>query len=190
MDIIFLNGASSAGKTSIVKALQDALPDNHLHIGIDKFLGMMPEKSNDWVGETIKDGFYWQPTQLADGTQAYRITAGAYGKKINNAYHQTTANLASMGLKLIVDDVTNGNEELQCWKNRLKPYKTIYIGVHCDKEVLQAREKARGNRKIGTAIEQHHRVHKDIVYDLNVNTSKMSAKSCALKIISAINQAD
>ncbi|MBL1241828.1 MAG: chloramphenicol phosphotransferase, partial [OCS116 cluster bacterium] len=44
MDIIFLNGASSTGKTSIVKALQDLLEDNYLHIGIDKFLGMMPEK--------------------------------------------------------------------------------------------------------------------------------------------------
>lgn len=187
MDIIFLNGASSSGKSSIVKALQNALPGNYLHIGIDKFLGMMPDKSNDWEGETIRDGFYWQKIKLKDGSPAFKISAGEYGRQINTAYRQTTAKLAAMGLKIIVDDVINGNEELQLWKKLLKPYKTIYIGVHCDIELLIRREKQRGNRKIGTAIEQYHRVHTDIEYDFNVDSGKMSAQDCAMAIISEIN---
>lgn len=190
MDIIFLNGASSAGKTSVVKALQDMLPTAYLHIGIDKFLGMMPAKTNDWVGETPTDGFYWQAVTLDDGSAAFKISAGEYGKKINDAYRQTTANLAQMGLKLIIDDVTNGNEELQLWRILLKPYNVIYVGVLCDAEILQKRETARGNRKIGTAIEQNQRVHRDIEYDFCVDSSNMSAKQCAQAIISELKNSD
>lgn len=190
MDIIFLNGASSTGKTSIVKALQDLLEDNYLHIGIDKFLGMMPEKANDWVGETVKDGFYWQQTQLADGTQAYRVTAGTYGKQVNDAYRQCTANLAQMGLKIIVDDIINGNEELQLWKILLKSYRVIYVGVFCDEDTLKRREKSRGDRKIGTAIEQNHRVHQNIDYDFTVNTTNISALDCATAIATKMNNVD
>ncbi|MCJ8323850.1 MAG: AAA family ATPase [Rhizobiales bacterium] len=188
MDIIFLNGASSAGKTSIVKQLQATLGNNYLHIGIDKFLGMMPEKSNDWVGETPTDGFYWQKIALANGAPAFKIAVGEYGKKINNAYRKTVANLAQMGLKLIVDDVTNGNEELQLWKKLLKPYKIVYIGVFCDVETLKAREIQRGNRKLGTAIEQYQRVHNGIEYDLTVDTGKFSVEQCAQMILSKCNK--
>lgn len=183
MDILFLNGASSAGKTSIVKALQNILPEPYLHIGIDKFLGMMPEHCNDWTGETVQDGFYWQDVRLDDGSNAYRITAGGYGVKINRAYRSTCANLANDGLKLIIDDVTNGIEEFLIWKQLLKPYKTLYIGVLCDIETLKIREKQRGNRKIGTAIEQFFRVHSGIEYDLTVNTTNRCAKNCAKLIM-------
>lgn len=40
--IILLNGASSAGKTSIVQALQPILDEAYLEAGIDKFLFMLP----------------------------------------------------------------------------------------------------------------------------------------------------
>ncbi|ASA57741.1 phosphotransferase-like protein [Vibrio gazogenes] len=46
MDVIILNGASSSGKSSIARELQAILPRNDLHIGIDTFISMMPEKSN------------------------------------------------------------------------------------------------------------------------------------------------
>lgn len=190
MDVIFLNGASSCGKTSIVKALQSLLSEPYLHIGIDKFLGMMPEKTNDWVGETVKAGFYWQAAKLADQSIAYRIRSGEYGKKINQAYRQTTANLAQMGLKLIIDDVIDGNEELQLWKILLKPYKTIYVGVYCDENILKIREKARGNRKIGSAIEQQQRVHMNIEYDFKLNTTNISAIECAQAIIAEMEISD
>ena len=40
--IILLNGASSAGKSSIVKVLQTILSEAYLEAGIDKFLFMLP----------------------------------------------------------------------------------------------------------------------------------------------------
>lgn len=45
--IILLNGASSAGKTSIVTALQDMLDAPFLDAGIDKFIWMLPRRYRD-----------------------------------------------------------------------------------------------------------------------------------------------
>ena len=45
--IIILNGTSSAGKTSLVLALQKILPEPFLDSGIDKFIWMLPERYLD-----------------------------------------------------------------------------------------------------------------------------------------------
>ena len=42
--VIFLNGTSSAGKTSLVEHLQEQLDEPFLHIGIDHFLFMLPNR--------------------------------------------------------------------------------------------------------------------------------------------------
>lgn len=45
VQIIYLNGPSSSGKTTLAKALQHAFDDPFLHVGIDKIIGWMPEKN-------------------------------------------------------------------------------------------------------------------------------------------------
>lgn len=48
--IIYLNGASSSGKTTLAKALQNTFEKFFLLIGIDKIIEWMPEKFNNWTG--------------------------------------------------------------------------------------------------------------------------------------------
>lgn len=48
--IIYLNGPSSCGKTTLAKSLQNAFSEPYLHIGIDKLIGFMPAKINNWEG--------------------------------------------------------------------------------------------------------------------------------------------
>ena len=38
--VIFLNGPSSTGKTTIARLLQEKLPEPYMHVGIDKLIGM------------------------------------------------------------------------------------------------------------------------------------------------------
>ena len=42
--IIFLNGTSSSGKTSIAKELQQILKEPYLLVSIDNFISMLPQK--------------------------------------------------------------------------------------------------------------------------------------------------
>lgn len=180
--IIFLNGASSSGKSTIAKNLQAILDDRYLHIGIDTFIGLMPEQSNQLAcTAVVADGFYWQPVTL-HGKTRYRIAKGNYGKQVNNAYRTTVAHLANCGLNVIVDDVCDGDNEMQIWRTVLQNYDCLLVGVFCDNDVLEQREQARGDRQRGTAIEQSARVHQGIKYDLIIDTTLHSAAQCALMI--------
>jgi len=77
---IYLNEASSSGKTSLSKALQEVLPDNYLHIGIDTLNSMMPQKTNNFCSLSEKVGFYYEEVLLPNNEIGKRVVAGTYGK--------------------------------------------------------------------------------------------------------------
>ena len=71
--IILLNGTSSSGKTTLVRALQAILPDPWLEIGIDRFVFALPKAYLDqplW-SEVFR---YVRPDGLVDGP--FRIETG------------------------------------------------------------------------------------------------------------------
>jgi chloramphenicol 3-O phosphotransferase len=53
------------------------------------------------------------------------------------------------------------------------------VGVFAPLEVLEARERERGDRLIGLARWQYDRVHRGRRYDLELDTSKATAMECA-----------
>lgn len=55
--IVFLNGCGSSGKSSIAKAIQTLSKTPWLHVGIDTFIDMLPEKF--WGnGKYAKQGYF------------------------------------------------------------------------------------------------------------------------------------
>jgi chloramphenicol 3-O phosphotransferase len=42
-DVLFVNGASSAGKTSLIRAVQELVPVPYLHVGLDHCFASVPE---------------------------------------------------------------------------------------------------------------------------------------------------
>jgi chloramphenicol 3-O phosphotransferase len=188
MDVIILNGASSSGKSSIARELQAIFSENYLHIGIDSFIAMMPEKVNALeFSDKRADGFYFTSEDL-NGATVQRIQCGDYGKKINQVYHSTVKHLADSGIRIIVDDVMNGGIEQNQWKSVLGSTSTLFVGVHCSLKVLTEREKCRNDRFQGSAAEQVTRVHEGVKYDLEVSTTTNSARDCAQIIATYITQ--
>lgn len=60
--IIFLNGISSSGKTTLVRALQDSLDGYYFHTSIDQFIETAPTKfhvSSDGQDPSTADGLLW-----------------------------------------------------------------------------------------------------------------------------------
>ena len=81
--IIYLNGPSSSGKTTLAKALQTSLEEPYLLIGIDKIIGFMPEKMNNLGSEEyVSDGFSWEPATDPTGHPIFQIHAGPFAKRI------------------------------------------------------------------------------------------------------------
>jgi chloramphenicol 3-O phosphotransferase len=60
--IIFINGTSSSGKTSLLKTLQARFPEPYLDMGIDRFIWMLPKRYldrplwDDVLGKAVQPG--------------------------------------------------------------------------------------------------------------------------------------
>ncbi len=173
--IIYLNGPSSSGKSTLARALQDTLKEPFLVIGIDQLINMIPEKLNDWNNETEAPGWSWHSVKdKAGNTIAYKIHTGPFGKRMVQAFKNIVITLAQSGHNIIIDDVSFGKEQVDAWRNALKDFNVLWVGVTAHLEVLEQREKERGDRKVGEARWQAEHVHKGVDYDLMIDTHKKS----------------
>lgn len=170
--IIYLNGPSSSGKTTLAHLLQQELDIPFLHIGIDRVIEMMPDKLNDWEGGSAPLGFSWKNIIDETGHTVHEIQLGPFARKMSDSLKEIVLTLARLDHYIIIDDLASGKPEVDKWRSALKDYNVIWIGIHTPLPILEQREKQRGNRMIGSARAQYYQVHKDVVYDLEFDTSK------------------
>ncbi|MBV8280007.1 MAG: AAA family ATPase [Verrucomicrobia bacterium] len=163
-DIIWLNGPSSSGKTTLAKELQALLDDHFLHVCFDTFYQMLPVR--------------FKPTTTADSKYVERVHLG---------FEYSIPALAKGGNRLIVDYPFHYADSLPRCLDLVSAYRVLYVGVFSPIEVLEQREAKRGDRKIGLATFQSARVHVNSEYDVEVDTHQLSPDQAAQKIISALD---
>jgi chloramphenicol 3-O phosphotransferase len=182
-NIIFLNGTSSSGKTSIVKALQEIMEGYYIRTGIDHFLDAAPPKihvSSDGISPATADGFLWvfpngdeRVSELRVGPAALRLWAGMHG---------AAAALATAGNDVIIDDVIFDSRVLKEAVNTLHTFNVLFVGVRCSFEIAEQREQARGDRTQGLVKAHYDLVHSHGIYDFEVDTATLTALECAIQI--------
>jgi chloramphenicol 3-O phosphotransferase len=178
LQIIYLNGPTSSGKTTLAKALQDVLEPPFLHIGIDKIIEMMPERLNDWEGGNAPSGFSWKHMIDSEGKPIHELKIGPFAQKICDSYLEIVALLARLDHRLIVDDVGISDEEFNRWKDKFRNHKVLYVGVKAPLGVLEQREETRGNRIVGSARAQFQKIKYGEMYDVELDTSVLSIDEC------------
>lgn len=161
--IVLLNGVGSAGKGSIAKALQAIARTPLLHVEMDHFLAMMPER---YFGHP--DGMVLETIEMG-GKPAIITHTGSVCDQTLAGMRRAVAAMAETGNHLIVDEVMEADAAAD-YRAVLAPYRLHMVKVFCPLDVLEAREKARGDREIGLARRQFGRVHKGIDYDFEVDT--------------------
>lgn len=178
--VIFLNGPSSVGKTSIARALQDRLSEPYLHMALDTFLSMFPARFAQTSGSS--DETPSAPDR--DPTLAIYLTPVA--KRLISGYHHAAAACALTGNHLIIDHVLLERQWLEECVALLAPVSVFFVGIHCPLAQLEARERARGDRTAGLARAQLACVHTHQIYDLELDTSLAGAQACATRIVQAM----
>ena len=63
-----------------------------------------------------------------------------------------------------------------------------FVHVKCPLEKLKEREIQRGDRDIGNAEGQFHKLYPDNIYDLVVDTDADSTENCAARVLSKHEQ--
>ena len=85
---------------------------------------------------------------------------------------------------VILDEVfLDGAEDQVRWRRTFDGRVVTWVGVKCDVEVAAAREAARGDRMRHMARFQAALVHKDVDYDLVVDTTSRSPEELADVVI-------
>lgn len=185
--VIFLNGPSSSGKSTLAYALQSKLHEPYLHIGIDKIIGMMPQHLNDWTGGQVDEGFWWKSAYDEHGNVLQHIQLGSYALKISLLLKSIATTILDSGINLIIDEVCVGeHSSMADWKKSLAQYKVVYVGVNASVEKLEEREKDRGDRILGSARAQWLEVHKNAIYDIELDTDKITLDDCVDMILKKV----
>ncbi|MCA9874794.1 MAG: hypothetical protein KC441_14085 [Anaerolineales bacterium] len=166
--IIFLNGTSSSGKSTILRALQDSLDEPYLEAGIDKFIFMLPRR--------------YLERPLWDDVLGLAATAGATGHQLVAGMHRAIAALSAAGSHVLADHVLVEPAWVQECAALFADSSAYLIGVRCPLDVLEQREQARRDRTLGQARLQFDKVHAHGMYDLEVNTAVSSPAACAAQI--------
>ena len=167
--IIILNGASSSGKTTVLKALQAALAEPFLDAGLDRFLWMLPKR---YLDRPLWDDVLGRATQ-----------AGATGHQLVSGMHHAIAALSKSGNHVLADHVLVERAWLMECIELFSDLPAYFVGVRCALHVLEQREQARKDRTLGQARAQFEIMHTHGLYDLEVDTSVDSPEECAQKII-------
>ena len=163
--IIFLNGVTSAGKTSIVEALQNRADCYFYVVANDLFEQM--------IGDRFLREDYW----------------GHLSRVIILMYH--TAKLYSdMGHNVLIDGILVERPEIAPHYRQLADILvdnplSIVEGA-CPLEICRTRNLTRGDRYEMQSDEQAAIMAQGIDYALRVETDKMSPEECAEAIVRAL----
>ena len=159
--VIFVNGASSSGKSTLARAAQALLPAAFWHYSIDHLLQakVLPRSRIDsgefpWPG--LRDSFF-------------------------EGFHRSIPALAGAGNSLIVEHIVETQEWMERLICLLDGYDVFMVGLHCPLDELERRELARGDRRIGEAKADFATTHVHCEYDIEMDgTDDAGASAAAL----------
>jgi chloramphenicol 3-O phosphotransferase len=178
--VVILNGVGSVGKSSTAKALRDITADPFLLVQMDVFLDMLPPAMighpDGVVFETVRDND--QPSVI--------IRSGPVVRRAMRGMRHAVAAMADQGNNLIVDEVILSPETARDYRELLARFTCRFVGLFAPLDVLEARERARGDRLPGLARWQYDRVHNGMAYDLEIDTASASPPECARRIKAAL----
>ena len=110
--------------------------------------------------------------------------------RLFSGMHHAILELAKSGLNIIADHVLLEKKWVTECADLFHDLTAYLVGVRCPLEVLEERERSRKDRTLGQAKAQFIATHKNCTYDLEVDTSILSAEECAKQIFELIHFAE
>lgn len=159
--IVYLNGVTSFGKTSIIEEIQ-ARDDLFFYVLSNDFFEQM-------IGERHKMNNY-----------------SKYWSELVIMMYHTAKLYSDMGKNVLIDGMLSERREIRPHYKRLleilKDNPLEVVEIFCPLERCMQRNIERGNRYADQSLLQNRIMAKDINYSLKVDTSKYSPAECAIII--------
>ena len=162
---IVLHGPTSAGKSSLARALQECAPVPAFHVSLDAFVTMSRRRDMRAPDEQM---------------QAYHVHC--------ENLRSTLARLVDTQFEIVVDLVLRDEGELEETFEVLSGRPLYLVGVRAPLQILEERERQRQDRGAGMAREQAQSLAFARDYDLVIDTSTYTAEAGAAAIRNFIGE--
>lgn len=163
--LILLNGASSAGKSTLCRAIQAQIDEPFLQFSLDFLMfgtEVLPRRRDP------SGPFTWAVMR----------------PRLFEGYHRCLPAFLEAGNNLVVDYIIETPEGWRRLVELIRPFDVFLVGVHCPLDELERREGERGDRRPGDARRDLLTVHTFTRYDFEVD-SRRSPEDNAEAIIAA-----
>lgn len=185
--IILLNGTSSAGKTSIAQKLQEKWNGPLWYTGLDAFLISIPRRYDE-DGSCAEQGYKFVHGNDNQGRPTCGYKIGPVGRALTHAWHASLKTLSEQGVSMVIDEVLFSEHEFQDYIQQFQGARVYFIAIKPPVEVVEMRERARGDRQIGLARGLYEVTYSNKIYDLEIDSSKMSPEDAANLILTFIKE--
>ncbi|MGZ3775883.1 MAG: phosphotransferase-like protein [Pseudobdellovibrionaceae bacterium] len=167
--LIYLNGTSSSGKTSIALELQKLIQHPIIYFSIDTILYSLSSEDLEAIM----------------GKRPYRFPIN--WDSIFSGYFSCVAALVHSGNCVIADCPVHNQKLALIFDKLVNPIvDRKIIKVDSPLSVIEQREKKRGDRAIGVAQRQFQGIHNFLTYDFQVKTNEVSPIEAAQAIFNYI----
>ena len=192
--LILVNGPSSAGKTTVCRALQEKILDPYLVVGFDDFIFMAASRyyrGADSGHQTETDAFTALGVEMRATSrpgEPLSVTAkfGPVFRRLLDSMAPAVRSLVDGGNAVIFDHVLHDRAMYESWRRATAGLDVLTVGVTCPLDVLEARERARGDRVLGRARGLANVVHGFCAYDVTLDTAALSPEACVAAILDAL----
>ncbi|MDE6030796.1 MAG: chloramphenicol phosphotransferase CPT family protein [Oscillospiraceae bacterium] len=155
---VLLNGASSSGKSTLAKSLQEYIKgsrkEEYIITSIDDFLKMTADEP------IYEDDVF----------------------DISPLLCQKALNALKNGQGVIIDHVITSERIYKQLTEALKEHALLKVQTVCPLNELEKREKERNNRCVGSAKASFEYLYPKTGYDLVLNTFELTSGECVKKI--------
>ncbi|KAJ57110.1 hypothetical protein ACMU_01060 [Actibacterium mucosum KCTC 23349] len=158
--VLFLHGASSSGKSTLIQQVGVQSPTPLMHLSIDH----LRDSGALDVGSYAAKGVRWRDHRAA----------------FFDGFHRAVGAFADAGNNLIVEHIL----DTDCWhadlQQILRDHAVFFVALHTPLSVLQTREAARGDRPKGSAEADYHNIHNGLDYDLTLDGQRDAAANAGI----------
>jgi chloramphenicol 3-O phosphotransferase len=192
--LILVNGPSSAGKTTLCRALQAAIAEPYLVVGFDDFIFLSAPRyyrGADTARQVETDratalGVEMLSTAPPGAPPSVTARFGPVFRALIEGMAPAVRALVDSGNRAIFDHVLHDQAMYDSYRRASAGLDCFSVGVTCALDILEARERARGDRVLGRARGLAAVVHGFCAYDLTVDTGSDSTAACVERILQAI----
>lgn len=194
--LIIVNGASSCGKTSTCRAMQDLFTEQYVLLGLDVFSQITPPKQNNM--QTIEPSYFTAKEYMKDGLSYFHITTGPLLDRVIITSYEAVAVYLNAGINVIADQLFWSPRWFRAALDTFIPFHVFLVGLWVSDEEGARREQKRGggdandvigNGRLGgwnrTSAET---THKNMIYDFILDNTHLSIAETAASIKQAFEK--